>query len=103
MFEQKCVQCIRREGCNLLDLAAGALASVALAQESPGTQWDRTHVVRRALRGNAESPGFVEDWVVDGAMSDDDVGALVDDIVRDVAVDLPLLARACRRYLGPLH
>jgi len=36
-------------------------------------------------------------------MSDDDVGALVDDIVRDVAVDLPLLARACRRYLGPLH
>jgi hypothetical protein len=36
-------------------------------------------------------------------MSDDDVGALVDDIVHDATVDLGLLSRACRMYQGPFR
>jgi len=71
------------------------------ALQCDGTDWDRSHAVRRALRGCGSSPGFVEDWLFDGAMTPHDVTMLVESIVSGCRVELAHLCCACRHYLGP--
>ena len=100
----KCSFCHRRNDCALRDLAVLTLPWVAEAIQQEEDDWSQIHAVQRALRGSGYSPGFVEDWKFAGAMTQQDVNSLVETIVNLGEVNLGLLCRACRHYLGPeLH
>lgn len=101
MDQAKCTYCRRRDDCALKELAMLTMPWVEEALRCEGTEWDRAHAVRRALRGCGCSPGFVEDWLFDGAMTPNDVTVMVELIVRGGAVELAQLCGACRHYSGP--
>lgn len=101
MDQAKCTHCQRRESCTLREHALLTLPWVAEALSCNGTDWDRSHAVRRALRGSGSSPGYVEDWLFAGAMTLQDISDLVESIVQGCEVDLATLCIACRHYLGP--
>jgi hypothetical protein len=75
---------------------------VVQANEEGTNDWERTHAVRRALRGNGACPGYVEDWLVAGAMAERDVELLVESIVARAQVDMGVLCSSCRHYVGPV-
>ena len=82
-------------------MAELTLPWVVEARGGGGTDWDRTQRIRRVLRGCGESPGFVEDWLLAGALDRSDVDALVDAIATKPLVTLAHLCRPCRQYRGP--
>jgi hypothetical protein len=101
MNHARCDLCIRAHGCALRHMAALSLPHVAAAAVAPGSDSQREHLVRRALRGSGASPGFVEDWIFAGALVDADATRMTDAIVAQGRVDLALLSRDCRHYVGP--
>jgi len=98
----KCARCHRRNDCALHDLAVSTLPWVEEAHASEGSDWDRKNAVRRALRGGGESPGFIEDWLFEGAITRDDASAMAEKILRSNAVSLAHLTARCRHYVGPV-
>lgn len=101
MDQAKCTYCRRCDDCALKELAVLTMPWVEEALQCEGTEWDRAQAVRRALRGSESSPGFVEDWLFDGAMTPHDVTAMVELIVRGGVIELAHLCNACRHYSGP--
>ena len=101
MANDKCSRCHRRGTCSLRNLADLTLPWVEDALQSQGSDWDRAHAVHRALRGVGGSPGFVEDWLFEGALTKADVTELIDLIIEHNEVDLAILVRSCRHYVGP--
>jgi hypothetical protein len=93
---------MRREVCSLRSLPEKTLPWVVEAHRSPGSEWDRTHRIGRALRGCGSSPGYVEDWRIAGALSAEDVSELLRSIVENQDVSLAHLCSFCRQYQGPL-
>jgi hypothetical protein len=101
MVEAKCERCMRREVCSLRPLPQLTLPWVVEAHKSPGSEWDRTQRIGRALRGCGSSPGYVEDWRIAGALSHEDVTELLRTILRNRDVNLAHLCAFCRQYQGP--
>lgn len=94
----KCERCHRHKNCNLLRYARETLPY--LTEIKGDSEWERRHNLSRALRGNATSPGFVEDWIIDKAMTPRDVRLLTNEILNEGA-SLERLVKRCRHYLGP--
>jgi hypothetical protein len=102
MEQAKCESCHRRDDCALRDLLVLTLPFVVEAYSgSDDGEWERVHAVRRALRGTGSCPGYVEDWILAGAMEARDVDGIVREIARLDGVDLAALCRPCRHYVGP--
>jgi len=101
MAHDKCSHCHRRGTCSLRNLAVLTMPWVEDALKAQASDWDRAHSVHRALRGVGGSPGFVEDWLFEGAMTQSDVTRLIDLIVEHNEVDFADLVRSCRHYVGP--
>ena len=101
MQQPKCQTCHRRADCTLRGLVDLTLPFAADACQRADGDWEREHAVGRALRGCGDSPGFVEDWILAGAMEQRDADALLRRIVASCRVDAADLTRACRHYVGP--
>ena len=81
--------------------ACGDAIWVIEAVRQGGSDWDRSHRMRRVLRGCGPSPGFIEDWQLAGALCSEDVAALVELVTKRRTVNLAHLCRFCRQYQGP--
>jgi hypothetical protein len=82
-------------------MAELTLPWVAEASRASGTEWDRTHRIKRVLRGCGHSPGFVEDWKLAGALSSEDITEMVELVTNKQVVNLAHLCGFCRQYQGP--
>mgnify|MGYP001814816149 CR=1 FL=1 len=101
MEARKCGRCFRSDYCSLKALAEQTLPWVVKALRFDGTDWDKAHRVRRALRGCGGCPGYVEDWELAGAIDRRDLPSLVESIIHSPRVTLELLCGPCRHYQGP--
>lgn len=101
MTQLKCTRCHRDRECALRAMAELTLPWVQRALSSGGDDWDLRHSVRRALRGFGGSPGFVEDWLYEGAITSTAINEMLETILSSNEVSLALLTRDCRHYLGP--
>jgi len=101
MQQSKCEMCHRRHDCSLRGLAELTRPWVAAAIRSSGGAWAQEQSVGRALRGSGESPGYVEDWILAGAMEQRDADLLVRTILSRGRVEVSDLTQACRHYVGP--
>lgn len=102
----RCGRCLREGGCKVKKFAEGTLPFVrATLAENGLSEWDRRHALGRVLRGNggSGSPGFIEDAILDGAMSRPDADQLVTTLVSMApeGVTLCTLCSPCRHYQGP--
>ncbi len=100
----KCERCMRNGDCSIRQLIEKTLPFTQAALAEKGMDdWTRTHAIGRTLRGNggSESPGYVEDAVSRGAMTRDDVQALIERVVRTREVSCADMCAACRHYVGP--
>lgn len=82
-------------------MALGTLPWVEEVLKNVCSEWDLSHGIARVLRGNNCSPGFVEDWKFQGAMTQRDVEKLTESITSCGTVCLALLCSPCRHYVGP--
>lgn len=98
----KCERCYRREVCSLRAMAELTLPWVAEALRGAGEDWEREQRVTRALRGCGESPGFVEDWRLSGALFHEDIAVIARLIAKSHEVTLAELCAHCRHYQGPV-
>jgi len=96
----KCGRCLRSGECSLRALAEQTLPWVVAALRFDGTDWDKAHRVRRALRGCGGSPGYIEDWELAGAVAQNEIRRLVETIIKSPRVTLDLLCEPCLHYQG---
>jgi hypothetical protein len=82
-------------------MAELTLPWVEEALQGGGTDEDRAQRVARALRGCGESPGYVEDWRIAGALHREDIRLIVELVTRRQRVTLATLCVRCRQYQGP--
>ena len=101
MTQAKCALCNRQNTCTLQQLAMRSLPFIRAARNTEGTDWDRAHAIRRAMRGHGGSPGFMEDWLFEGAITERDASGLIDSVLQTGNVDLAIISRDCRHYQGP--
>lgn len=100
----KCERCYRREVCSLRAMAELTLPWVEDALRGDGTDWEREQRVGRALRGCGDSPGFVEDWRLSGALFHEDIAVICREITRlKEEISLAKLCAFCRHYQGPVY
>jgi len=84
-------------------MAEQTLPWVQRAHSAGGSDWERAHRIRRALRGSSKSPGYIEDWQLAGALGVEDIRVLIEMIIQASDVSLALLCHPCRNYSGPTH
>lgn len=102
MSQFKCEFCQRRYECRFKDMALLTLPWVTdCLSGTHASEWDKEHALRRVLRGNEESPGYVEDWMREGMIVSEDVDKLVASLLRGKKATMALLCSSCRHYNGP--
>lgn len=101
---EMCGRCLRRQECALCKHVAETLPFVLAVLANHSTDWDKKHDLGRVLRGGGSgSPGFVEDAVLWGLMSRDDIEKLLQELLKskqEITVDF--LCKYCFLYLGPV-
>jgi hypothetical protein len=108
-ISDKCSRCHRRvaatkelpEGCQLRHLAALTLPWIMEALKLSDTN-DREIELGRVLRGNASSPGFVDDWRGEHALEGGDVRELTQMLLKTKSEDvtIAMLSAPCRHFVG---
>ena len=97
----KCNKCHRNEYCLLKQHAIDSQPHIVKALKIEGSQWDRVHALKRACRGSGSSPGFLEDWIYESAITKIEAKKAIEIIVEKNSVDMNLFFDKCRHYKGP--
>lgn len=68
------------------------------AQKCGKDDWNRLHEIKRALRRGGGTSGFVDDWIYDSAMTQEEAQKLAEQLTRSGTATLADLCECCRHY-----